>query len=88
MGTIIPRRRKDGSTGYMAQISMRRDGHVHPETKTFDRNQAASAWLEKRERELERPGAINFDRKIHILPEVIRGGAATSCSSEKPKMDL
>lgn len=58
MGTIIPRKRKDGSTGYMAQIAIRRDGHVHRETKTFDRKQAASAWLEKRERELEKPGAI------------------------------
>jgi hypothetical protein len=43
MGTIVALKRKDGFTGYMAQIAIRRDGHVHRETKTFDRKQAAGA---------------------------------------------
>jgi integrase len=58
MGTIVPRKRKDGSTGFMAQIKIARDGEIRRETKTFDRKQAAAAWLEKRERELSAPGAI------------------------------
>jgi hypothetical protein len=59
MGTIIPRKRKDGSTGYHAQVTIKRRGKiVHRETRTFDRRQAASAWLEKRETELAKPGAV------------------------------
>jgi hypothetical protein len=59
MGSIIPRKRKDGSTGYHAQVTIKRSGKiVHRETRTFDRRQAASAWLEKRETELAKPGAV------------------------------
>ena len=59
MGSIISRKRKDGSIGYHAQVTIKRSGTiVHRETRTFDRRQAASAWLEKRETELAKPGAI------------------------------
>ena len=59
MGSVIPRKRKDGSTGYHAQVTIKRSGKiVHRETRTFDRKQAASAWLEKRETELAKPGAV------------------------------
>ena len=59
MGTIIARKRKDGSTGYHAQVTIKRGGEiVHRETRTFDRRQAASAWMEKRETELAKPGAL------------------------------
>ncbi len=59
MGSIIPRKRKDGSTGYHAQVTIKRSGKiVRRETRTFDRRQAASAWLEKRETELAKPGAV------------------------------
>ncbi len=62
MGTIVPRKRADGSTGYRAQIILKRKGKiVHQEAKTFSRRQAASAWLETREKDLARPGAL--DRK-------------------------
>jgi integrase len=58
MGTIIQRSRTDGSIAYMGQISLMRDGRiVHRESKTFDRRQAASAWIRKRETELSKPGA-------------------------------
>lgn len=60
MGTVIPRKRKDGTTGYSAQIVIKAEGRIaHRETKTFDRRQAAAAWLEKREKELKRPGALD-----------------------------
>jgi len=59
MGSVIPRKRKDGSIGYHAQVTIKRSGQIiHRETRTFDRKQAASAWLEKRETELAKPGAV------------------------------
>jgi integrase len=59
MGTINERKRKDGTSAYLAQIVVKRDGKiVHRDNRTFDRRQAAAAWLEKRETELAKPGAI------------------------------
>jgi len=59
MGTIVARKRKDGTTAHLAQLLIKRDGTiVRREAKTFDRKQAASAWLERRETELARPGAL------------------------------
>ena len=60
MGTIVPRKRKDGSTGYTAQILRKKSGKIiHREAQTFDRRQAAVAWLKRRETELSEPGAID-----------------------------
>lgn len=59
MGTIIPRKRRTGTTAYHAQLTIKRGGKIaHRETRTFDRKQAAAAWLEKRETELARPNAL------------------------------
>jgi len=59
MGTVVPRKRNDGSTRYQAQLLIKRAGKiVHRENRTFDRQQAASALLEKREKELAKPGAL------------------------------
>ncbi|MGQ3671222.1 site-specific integrase [Xanthobacter sp. TB0136] len=74
MGTIITRKRKDGSVSYQAQILIKRNGEiVHREAQTFERKQAAAAWLEKRERRLAEPGALE---RVHAhdptLGEVIR----------------
>ena len=71
MGTIIGRTRKDGTTAYLAQILLKRKGQiVHREAQTFDRKQAAKAWLARRETELSDPGA--FDRKNDVkLADVI-----------------
>jgi hypothetical protein len=60
MGTIVQRRRNEGSVGYMSQVRVKQKGKViHAETKTFDRKQAASAWVARRETELHEPGAID-----------------------------
>lgn len=60
MGTIISRKRKDGTMGHTAVIRIKRAGKViHTETVTFDRDQAARAWLKKRETELAVPGALD-----------------------------
>src|SRR5664279_720721 len=50
MGSIIGRTRKDGTTAYLAQILIKRKGKiVHREHQTFDRKQAAKAWLSRQE---------------------------------------
>lgn len=59
MGTILTRKRKDGTKGFTALIRIKRGGVIiHGESKTFDRKQAASAWLERREGELAKPGGL------------------------------
>lgn len=73
MGTITPRKRKDGSIGYTAQIR-RKEGRrtVYTEAQTFDREPAARAWLAKRERELSQPGALESAKQEDpALSEVI-----------------
>lgn len=71
MGTIIPRKRKDGSTAYTVLIRIKRDKKVvHQESQTFDREPAAKAWMAKREGELAQPGAL---KKVEdpLLADVI-----------------
>lgn len=59
MGTITPRKRSDGTTGYTAQIRIKRGGKVvHSESETFDREQAARIWMAKREEALTAPGGL------------------------------
>jgi hypothetical protein len=59
MGSIAERTRKDGSRAYMAQIAIKKDGKiVHREAETFDRKQAANAWIVKPEAQLKRPGGL------------------------------
>jgi len=60
MGTITARKRSDNTVGYTAQIRLKKDGKIiHTESLTFDRKQAAAAWLKKRETELAVPGALD-----------------------------
>lgn len=59
LGTITARKRKDGTTGYKVQIILKSGGAIaHREARTFDRRQAANAWMVRRERELAEPGAL------------------------------
>ena len=59
MGTIIGRTRKDGSKAFTAQIVIKKAGAiVHRESQSFDRRQAANAWIVKREEELKKPGGL------------------------------
>jgi integrase len=72
MATIVPRKRKNGSIGHLAQIIIKRDGKVvHQESQTFDRKQAAVAWATRREGELRRPGAIGRRKDDPTLADVI-----------------
>jgi integrase len=59
MGTIIGRTRKDGSKAFTAQIVIKKGGAIlHRESQSFERRQAANAWVVKREAELKRPGGL------------------------------
>lgn len=58
MGTVVARKRKDGSTGYTARVMMQRQGKVYNESKTFERRSAATAWLKHREVAMTAPGAF------------------------------
>jgi integrase len=72
MATIVPRKRKDGSTGYLAQIIIKRQGKVvHQESQTFDRRQAATAWSVRREEELRKPGTLGRRADDPKLADVI-----------------
>ncbi|WP_213772865.1 tyrosine-type recombinase/integrase [Bradyrhizobium sp. dw_78] len=59
MGTVIARKQKDGSTRFQGQLLIKRDGKiVHRESRTFERRQAAAAWVDNREKKLAKPGAL------------------------------
>jgi integrase len=71
MGTIIGRTRKDGSRAFVAQIVIKKAGAIaHREAQTFERKQAANAWMVKREAELKSPGGLE-PREDPILSAVI-----------------
>jgi len=74
MGTIIARKRKDGSTGYTAQIVIKRGGKiVHRESQTFDRKQAANIWIGKREAALKEEGGVErAQRPTSTLSDIIK----------------
>jgi integrase len=69
MATIVPRKRKNGTTSYLAQIILKQGGKVvHQESQTFDRRPAAAAWADRREKELRKLppnslGVIPINRK-------------------------
>ncbi|WP_316231202.1 tyrosine-type recombinase/integrase [Bradyrhizobium sp. SZCCHNR1051] len=73
MGTITARKRKDGTTAHLAQVVIKRGGAIlHREARTFDRKQAAAAWLERREKELTAPGGLDQEKGVDPpLSEVI-----------------
>lgn len=57
MGSITARKRKDGRTAYLAQISIMRDGViVHRENRTFPARREAAGWISRREEELQLHG--------------------------------
>lgn len=73
MGTIVPRKRKNNTTGFTAQIVIKRGGQiVHREARTFDRRQAAADWMERREKVLrETDGVAKAKRPDATLEQAI-----------------
>lgn len=59
LGTIIKRKRKDGSAAWLAQIAVRRAGKTEwRKNRTFELCSTAAAWIEKHENDLAKPGAL------------------------------
>lgn len=94
MGTIIERTRKDGSRAFTAQIVIKKAGAiVHRESQSFDRKQAANAWIVKREAELKAPGGLEqkedptlsavIDRYVAESENVVLGTKAQALKSIK-----
>jgi integrase len=71
MVTIVTRKRKNGSSYYTAQIVIKSRGKVHREARSFDRRQAANAWIVRREEELGKPGALDRAGKDPKLADAI-----------------
>jgi integrase len=60
MGTVIQRRRADGTLTYSAQISLMKNGAIiHREARTFRDRNVAKRWVDKREQELAKPGGLD-----------------------------
>ena len=88
MGTIIGRTRKDGSKAFTAQIVIKKGGAiVHREAETFDRKQAANAWIVKREAELKRPGGLDHKEDPTLAAVIDRYVAESKTQSweRRPK---
>lgn len=59
MGTIVTRKRSDGTTRYRAQVRIKKRGKVvYSESKTFGKRAIAKAWIREREEKLSQPGEL------------------------------
>lgn len=87
MGTIIPRKAKDGTTRYRAQIRITKAGELlHQESDTFSTRALAKSWLARREAELEKPGAIAATRhKVAIRELLTKHREATEAAFGRTK---
>jgi hypothetical protein len=76
MGQIQERKRKDGTTGFTAQVRRKKNGKtILNLTETFNRRSQAEAWLKRKERELSKPGALVAavkKQRARTLREVIK----------------
>lgn len=71
MGSITPRKRKDGTTAYLAQIVIKAGGRIiHRENKTFPAKREAAGWIARREADIERNG--HQHQTVPTLADVIR----------------
>lgn len=63
MGTIAERKLSNGRTAYKAQIILKRKGEpTFRESRQFPRRATAKAWMQRREKELRQPGALEKAR--------------------------
>lgn len=90
MGTITARKRKDGSTGYTAQIVKKQRGEiVWREAKTFSSGREAKAWAAFRENELSKPGVIEgLSKATSTLSDAIDKYAAEKKTMGRTKAQV
>ena len=61
MGTIIERKRADGSTAYLARVTVKNKGKViFQQFQNFDRRPAAEGWVRQLEKTVKQPGGIEL----------------------------
>lgn len=77
MGTIVRRVNPSGDVVYRAQIKIARSGYPNfSESKTFSKKSLATAWLKKREAEIEQNPEILFgDKKKQLCPTLREASA-------------
>jgi Mg2+ and Co2+ transporter CorA len=64
MGSIVERKRKDGTVSYRAPILIKSKGRiVHQESSSFDRLTTTKAWLKRHDTELEAPDGLDAARR-------------------------
>lgn len=67
MGSIIERKRADGTTSFRAQIVIKQEGKiVYQTSRSFDRKPTAKAWMERKEKELKKPGGLDSVLKPQV----------------------
>lgn len=89
MGTILARRRKDGTVGYTAQIVRKRGKEfLHREARTFDKEREARAWLRWREAQLDQPGALAPKVKATLADAIDRYLSETKKAPGKTKAQV
>lgn len=74
MGTIITRKKQDGTASYTAQVVLKRGGvMLAREHKTFADRREATLWMAQREVELHQPGAVAENPKLaDVIDRYIR----------------
>ncbi|GAB4068287.1 site-specific integrase [Ancylobacter sonchi] len=89
MGSILARRRSDGTVGYTAQIVRKRGKEfLHREAKTFDKEREAKAWLRWREAQLDRPGGLTPVPKATLAEAIDRYLKETTKAPGKTKAQV
>ena len=73
MATIVERKRKDGSSAFVAQIVIKRKGSpTYREARSFDRRTAAIAWAKKRTNEVRNaPDPMALKKRAVTLSDAI-----------------
>lgn len=69
MGTIVERKRKDGSSAWRVQIAVRRAGHIVRDGRTFEEKNRAKTWMAQREAEI---ASGSWTPRGHTLGSIIQ----------------
>jgi len=69
MGTITARELANGKTAYRAEVVIKEGGRVvYRRSRSFERRSTAQAWMDRHEREMRKPGAIEAAR-LEAVPQ-------------------
>lgn len=66
MASIKGRKKKDGTISYTAQIRIKQGSLTHTESKTLTDRKKLEHWVERREAELNKPGALEALKRAGV----------------------